>query len=304
MTSKEVVEAFLRKCKVKRLAEGTVKSYQYSLLTFTNFYAEEIDKLSQDDIDDYLIEISESGLQETTQYNKAKDFRIFVKWCQDQGILSDKLKVPVQKANEPMIHPLDDKQLKLIYEVCLSRNSFARYRDYTLMRLLEESGMRISEAIRLNINDVDLKEGVISITKAKNKKARVTYFTPAFGRELDKYIKLRNNVLKQVNIKSDILFIANQDSRDKRVGKSYSIKTFQHRLNEYGDYAGIPVRVSPHTFRHTFAKNFLFNGGDVFTLQDILGHSSLDMVRRYAKLFNSKRQAVYLDVMSKRKKKK
>ena len=68
-------------------------------------------------------------------------------------------------------------------------------------------------------------------------------------------------------------------------------RTFQVRLREYGQAAGITgIRVSPHTLRHTFAKKWILNGGDVFSLQKILRHSSMDMVRRYVNLFSNEVQ--------------
>jgi len=95
---------------------------------------------------------------------------------------------------------------------------------------------------------------------------------------------LRHFICERGDVKTDVLFVTVNHT------KLHS-RTFQENLSDYGKSAGLrSVRVSPHTFRHTMAKFYILNGGDAFTLQQILGHSTLDMVRHYVQLFRSEVQ--------------
>jgi integrase/recombinase XerD len=161
------------------------------------------------------------------------------------------------------------------------------------MKVLEETGLRISECLKIRINDLNLKEGTIFIPETKNRKNRVVYFTPGLSKEIKLYMELRQQFLFTKKLAATSLFCNNN-------GGELNISTIQDAITLYGKIAGLDyIRVSPHTFRHTFAKNFLLNGGDIFTLKDILGHSSLDMVYRYARLWDQERHQKYTTVMEK-----
>jgi len=159
------------------------------------------------------------------------------------------------------------------------------------MRLLEETGMRIGEVLNLQSRDIDLKHLTIHIRETKNKKARMTFFTQALSKEICTFLELRTKFLSIKRLVAASLFVNN-------MGQILCYRTISQNITNYGEKAGITgVRVSPHTFRHTFAKNFLINGGDIFTLKDILGHSTLDMVYRYARLWDNQRSDQYQRVM-------
>ena len=143
-------------------------------------------------------------------------------------------------------------------------------RDYALCVLLLDCGARISEALGAGLADVDGAEGTLLVMGKGGKERRVPFGNLA-KRSLAKWLAVRGEIPGQ-----EALFV---NRYGDRLGRERA-----HRLIAgYGKKAGIQgVRVSPHTFRYTFATMWLRNGGDLFTLQRILGHSSLEMVRRYA----------------------
>lgn len=284
------MEQFLKKSRIKN-NEKTTENYKLSLTTFKNFYAGELDKLSLDDIDDYTISLQDKGLKLTTINNRLRDLRVFLNWCYKNKYI-ERIEIHLLKNHEIDIMPLELEQLKEIYEACRYNESFCNYRDYIIMRILEETGIRISECLKLRINDVDLDRQTIKINLTKNKKNRPVYFTQAMLKELKKYLELRQQFLYNKNLAATSFFVTNS-------GGQPSKRNIQARIKKYGELAGIPVRVSPHTFRHTFARNYLVNGGDMIVLQEILGHSSLDMVRRYVRLFSHDKQDQYNTVMAK-----
>lgn len=293
MNLQEALDKFYRKKKIECIAVKSLDNYRYNLSTFRSFYNARVDELTEDDIDDYVLWLQEeTDLKLTTVNNKIKDLRAFLNFCFKQGITHGRFEIKLLRIREPDIIPFSDHQLRELYEACLiSGKETYNYRDYVLMRMLEETGMRIGEALRLNINDVDLKRNVIQLRHTKNGKSRVTYITTALHKEIKKYLEVRQNFLYDKNLAATSFFI-------NRTGGRLCHKTIQEKIAEYGRFAGITgVRCSPHTFRHTFAKNYLMNGGDVFTLKDILGHSSLDMTYRYARLFGVEQQKQYIKVM-------
>lgn len=301
MTVAEAMEKYLKKCRVRNLAAKTIEGYQSNMLSFAKFYVGELEDLQQDDIDDYVLELQDSGINTTTVNNKLRDLRAFLNFYKTSRVVDKEIKITLINVNESEIMPLEPGQLKDLYDVCLmgekyvyyNGKGFCHYRDYVLMRILEETGMRISEVLRLQVRDVDVNKQTINIRQTKNKKARVTYFTRTLLQEMKKYLELRQQFLYNKRLAGTSLFVNNQ-------GQPLQVRSIQQNITRYGEKAEIQgVRVSPHTFRHTFAKNYLMNGGDIFTLQDLLGHSSLEMVRRYARLFSAQRQIQYQHVMEK-----
>ncbi len=148
----------------------------------------------------------------------------------------------------------------------------AGQRDHALMLLLLDSGLRISEALSLRVDDVNWNEAVLTVI-GKGGKERQVPFGAKVKRELWRYASKRGQIPGQ-----DFLFV-------NRTGERLAVRQLQANLRRYAEKAQVKgVRVSPHTLRHTFAKMWILNGGDPFSLQKILGHTTMDMVRRYVDL--------------------
>jgi integrase/recombinase XerD len=143
-----------------------------------------------------------------------------------------------------------------------------------------DTGLRISEAISLKLEDIDWNRNSVKVM-GKGSKERIVPFGRAVRKALMAYLDRRGN------LDTDMLFVTEYGETVRRQKALEAIKAL-------GKKAGITgVRVSPHTLRHTFAKTFLVNGGDPFTLQQILGHTTLDMTRKYIALANSDLQTAH-----------
>ena len=160
------------------------------------------------------------------------------------------------------------------------RKSFAlRYptsaRNVALILLLLDTGLRVSEAARLKVGNVDLATGETTVEphgSGRKTKSRHVYLGKVARRAVWKYLAQREDAM-QFNAP---LFVTEDD---KPMSK-FSIGLVIRRI---GKRAGVP-NAHPHRFRHTFAVQYLRNGGDTFTLQRLLGHSTMEMVRRYLDL--------------------
>ncbi len=154
------------------------------------------------------------------------------------------------------------------------RSKFTGYRDYFLMLLLYETGVRISEAEGITVPNINWRERKIKVY-GKGRKERYVPFQKTLELHLRQYLEIRGL------LDHDFLFVIIDNTPMK-------VRTMQENIQAYGVAAGIKgVRVSPHTFRHTMAKAYIMNGGDPLSLQIILGHATLDMVRNYVNLFSS-----------------
>lgn len=296
---------YITKCKVKNLRDATINGYTLSLKQFQAWLKENgrtLEILTDDDIDDYIVFLKDKRTSLVTVNDKLRDLRAFInfsiekKWCPP-------LKVRLLKIDEPEIIPFTDEQLIEIYDACRggkNGRTYDKIRDYTMMRLMEETGIRLAECTNLEIDDINMKDNNIRLKKTKNHKVRYAYLTPAMKKELKIYLDTRTAFMKNNGIKENQnLWLA---SRTTQPGKPVAARTFEGKITRYGELAGISIRVSPHTFRHTFARNYIINGGDIYHLKELLGHSSLEMVLKYVRLFGKDRQNNYLKVMERREK--
>lgn len=147
-------------------------------------------------------------------------------------------------------------------------------RDRCIILLLVDTGLRASELCDLRIADLDMSRNRITVRHGKGDKARFVQFGKRAAKALWRFLTPR--------------LPAADDERLITVGPQDDPRPMDRRqlglqLARIGERAGVP-NVYPHRFRHTFAITYLRNGGDLFTLQELLGHSDLAMVRRYARI--------------------
>ena len=185
-------------------------------------------------------------------------------------------KIPVPRGTIKVLNTFSREQITAMLEVCY-KNGDIGYRNMTIILLFLDTGLRASELISISLEDIDLEDGLIKIRRAKGNKERQVPIGSLVQKSLWKYINhYRPN---PVTLEVSQLFLGDH-------GIPLSMNGVQQMVRRYGRYAGIcGVRCSCHTFRHTFAKNYILNGGDIFSLQRILGHSSLASVRTYLNLF-------------------
>jgi len=183
-------------------------------------------------------------------------------------------KLTLLKAPKDTIHTFTHDQVLQLLRMP-NQKTFTGLRDYTIMIILLETGIRIGELLALTLKDVHLKERELRIAMGKGNRARIVPFQKTCAQVLKSYLAERGTAL------TDALFISLEN-------EPLHIRSIQDRITDYGKMARITgVRVSPHTFRHTMAKMYIRNGGDPFSLQQILGHLSLEMVHTYVRLFSN-----------------
>lgn len=282
LTFEEMVKSFLLHSRAKNLSPRSITFYEYALHYLQSVFQKQgltldIYTLTAKQIKEHFIGyMLEHGLASKTVNGRIASCKVFFRYLFDEGIISQNLaeQFDLIFAEKKMIQTLTKEQMIGLLNQP-NQNTFTGFRDYTIMLILLETGIRISECIGLEIDDVNLKEQEIRIKMGKGRKSRRVPIQKTCVQVLKKYIEERGEA------DTTALFI-NVDNGP------LNKRTVQENIQEYGKMAGISgVRVSPHTFRHTMAKFYILNGGDIFTLQQILGHSTLDMVRHYVELFGT-----------------
>jgi len=193
-------------------------------------------------------------------------------------------KITIPKPPKKVITPFSEEQIRALLNTIDTKSTIG-FRDWTIILTLLDTGIRVSELTDLKLDDVNLAQRCLKV-RGKGNKERIVPIGISVQRAIAKYLtKYRTNPIYPL---SDNLFL-NRDSIPLTPNRIESI------IERYASKAGIQgVRSSPHTFRHTFATTYLRNGGDVFTLQRILGHETLDIVRNYVNLAQYDLQEAHL----------
>lgn len=218
------------------------------------------------------------GLSPATVNIRTRTLKCLLKFLYDEKYLQEDLskRLKLQKVTEDTIGAFTKEEMLLLLSQPNQRE-YTGFRDYVLMTLLLDTGMRINEALQMQVNHIDFNKQLIQIpaSHSKNGKARTVPITRKSS-ELLKTLVDENN--KQFNRVISFVFLLNN-------GEPLTYHQAYSQIKAYGEKVDIiSARVSPHTFRHTFAKHFIMNGGDVFTLQKILGHADIKMCRRYVQM--------------------
>ncbi|WP_096187948.1 tyrosine-type recombinase/integrase [Evansella halocellulosilytica] len=283
MTFDEALELFIDDAKRKGLREFTVVYYRRECNDFRKWLAKIdhsllIGEVVRDHINDYVEDMQqERELKPGTINAKLRAVRTFFHYLYgDAKIIAENpmYKYPLLKERKGNIETFTMKQLQALLNAP-DRRTFTGQRDYTYMLLLLETGIRLNESAGILLEDAKLSEGVIFIRNTKNHFHRYVPIQSKMKDQLRRYIKLRGIC------ETEYLFVTLEE-------KAMTRSTLQKIVSHYGKLAGIKgVRLSPHTFRHTFAKLSVMNGAGVFELQKILGHSTMDMVRTYVNLYSN-----------------
>lgn len=240
-----------------------------------------------DTVRTYLASIAEHNYSKSTTARKIATLRSFYKFLVKRGYLSNN---PVAAVRSPK---LDKKLPKFLeYEDIIRlletppANHWLGLRDRAMMESLYSTGIRVSELVGLNIDDVDFLGEVLHI-RGKGKKERITPIGTSALRAIQAYTELRNKRAAS-NGKFDpkVLFV-------NKHGKRLSTRSVRRKMDKYLEMAGLDPSISPHTLRHSFATHMLNNGADLRSVQELLGHQSLSTTQIYTHLTTARLKEQY-----------
>lgn len=272
-TLKHHTQDFLMYCRQKGHAPGTQAAYTQALSKFVLYaeaagitHAEEVTRAFMRDYAQHLTETLSPG----AAHARLRPLKTFFTWLEDDEVLrkSPMSRVPMPKLSRQILPAIDADQVKILLDV--AQHSRHPLRDRAVLAALFDTGVRVSELCGIHLPDVQAG-GRIHVRQAKGGRGRVVPISRVGLRHLTRYIDNERPRTQRPEV-----FLSNEDTPMNRD----SVKQMLERLCRA---ANLPV-FTPHTFRRGFAVNYLRNSGDVFTLQRILGHTTLEMTNRYAVL--------------------
>ena len=239
---------------------------------------------TQVDLKDTVLRMREAGLKETGCNAVLRAVNAYLHWSSGSerkcGAGCTHPRIAQLKEPQNVLPTLTEAQVKLIVNWKPRAKSFYDRRLHLLALFLLDTGCRISEALSLRVSDVDL-ENMLATLSGKGRKERIVPFSFALRKAVHRFVK-------DFNLRPDsALFATHEGTAVRRMTALRSVKLLCERLGFD------PPGRTLHAFRHTFAVFYLRRGGSVFHLQKVLGHSSLEMTRRYANLVTADLQAVH-----------
>lgn len=275
--------------KVKQSSSNTVSSYIRDIRQFTLWLDEnsctDVVSVQPEQFHSYLLYLQQQGRSASTVSRNLASLKNFYSYLVSAGFLeispipSD---IHVERSEKKLPQILSGKEVErlLAQPVCIDPKG---YRDKAMLEVMYATGIRVSELIDLNIEDVNLDLGVIKCIGSKKTRAIPLY--PAALRALSVYLRdIRTGMVSDPNERA--LFVNISGVRMSRQG-------FWKILKQYQNKAGIEKEITPHTLRHSFAVHLLENGADLGSLQELMGHSDISSTQLYTNMINQRLKSVY-----------
>jgi len=288
----------------KNRSQKTLENYKHYLERF--FKWAKIDSPSQivtDKVWQYRLYLNrikghnDEELKQITQNYHIIALRGFLKYLAKKDIKSlPPEQVELGQQHREQVEFLLEEELKRLLESPISALDSAKnenerlivLRDKAILELLFSSGLRVSELVSLNTEDVNFDRGEFSIT-GKGKKTRVAFLSDDAKEALKRYIKARKDIEEALFIRLNKL----SNTKNTDTSKRLTSRSIQRLVSYYAKMAGIVKHVTPHTIRHSFATNLLFNGADIRSVQTMLGHSNIATTQIYTHVTNKRLKDVH-----------
>ena len=273
----------------KRTSTNTEVSYQRDLKKLVSYLhskgIQEITEVSELDLQGYIHEPERENFASSTISRSVASIRALFQYLQKEGVIrndpSDVLKPPKVEKKAPGILSVEDVDKLLKQPDTVTPKGI---RDTAMLELLYATGMRVSELLRLTVDDLNLEFGYVNCHD--NGKERVIPIGNVSRKALMHYMEsARPYFVKNENEKA--LFT-------NCSGKAMSRQGFWKVLKGYADEAGIQGDITPHTLRHSFAVHMLQNGADVKSVQEMMGHSDISTTQIYLGMNMNKMRDVYM----------
>lgn len=274
--------------KVKKASSNTVASYMRDIRQFSDWLDStsvlEISSAKQVHISEYLDHLQQEGRSGATLSRTLASLKNFYAYLVSSGFLEESPVVDIQvdRGEKKLPQILSSREIELLLNQPVVSDPKG-CRDKAMLEIMYATGVRVSELIGLNVDDVNLDAGVIKCAGAK--KFRMIPLYPAAMKALQVYMKgVRAGLVADPD--EQALFVNVFGVRMSRQG-------FWKILKHYQAEAHIEKEITPHTLRHSFAVHLLENGADLDSLQELLGHSDISSTQMYTHMVNQKLKSVY-----------
>ena len=284
---KEEINSFLNYLTVEKgFSDNTVAAYRNDLFGLIKFVEEGARKqgstaswanFGRQGMMSYLLDLNQRSYAPTTRARKVAAARSFFKFLTAEKIITED---PTENVKSPSVgrslpKPISVSQVRALLEQPMKRATPEAKRDEAMLQLLYASGMRVSELVSLNLEDVNIEGGDVRCF-GKGHKERIIPIHQQAAKVVEEYIKeARPRLARRAGEKA--LFLNRRGDRLTRQG-------FWQILKEYAKAVGLEGEVTPHTLRHSFATHMLSGGADLRAVQELLGHANISTTQVYTHL--------------------
>ena len=288
---KRAIYDFSTYLKLERsFSENTINSYKSDITQLFCFCSERginsIESISEEILDAYLADIQQNSISKRSQARKISSIKAIFHFFEIEGIIKvnpcEKIDTPKINRNIPDVLSVEEVET-ILNSIDLSEQF--GHRNRAIIETLYSCGLRVSELVNLRISNLYLKDGFIKVEGKGSKQRLVPIGEIAINQIVNYYnIRRRGKIHKDAE---DILFL-------NRSGKRLTREMIFLIVKDCAERAGIDKKISPHTFRHSFASHLIENGADLRAVQEMLGHESILTTEIYTHIDQSKWQNTIL----------
>ncbi|MGL4848972.1 MAG: tyrosine-type recombinase/integrase [Clostridium sp.] len=301
LSFEDAINDFMIYCTNKDLTKKTMRSYESTLKLFAKYMEDDKNiysplKVKTKDVKEYIEFTKDKGkysyvgdvesiksnnpsargdfgkpVSMWTVNNYLRNIKVFFNWLSEGEVIKENPTIQLRQykhSRKPKAEISDFEFNRLIKSLDLSK--FTEYRDYVILQLLMDTGMRIGETLSLNTEDILIDKKAIFILAdiAKGRKDRYVFFSTIMQGILRKWLDYKERYYD-----TEYLFISSR-------GNKFNLMNFEKNLKQYCKKAKLDKNITCHQIRNNFSKRFLLNGGDIFILSKILGHSSITVTEQ------------------------
>lgn len=282
------VERFLRYLHHERnAAELTIKSYREDLTSLAEYFGTERDiaTFTPPELRTYVAALHEAGYAKTSVARRLASLRSFFRYAQREGLVTTNPAKPLRnpRPDRKLPHFLTTPDIGKLLASPPIDGGFG-LRDRAILETMYSAGLRVSEAVGMNDEDLDFAQGIVRI-RGKGRKERFGHLGSHASRALQKWLKVRKLAPSVAGRKAPVF--------TNKFGKRLTTRSVARMLEKYLKLSGLDLRTTPHTLRHSFATHLLDNGADIRSVQELLGHKSLVTTQIYTHLSTANLRAAY-----------
>ena len=309
MTLESLIAEFLEYLEIQKgCSPLTIRDYRHYLKRFHNWLTENSpaakpDQINLDLVRRYRLYLAHLRardgvpLERVTQSYHIIALRAFLRYLlvqRDIPTLSpDKVELPKQVPRS--VSFLNSDQIeRLLDSPKIASN--AGLRDRTILETLFSTGLRVSELVSLNRDQIDLERKEFGV-KGKGNKIRVVFLSDTAAQWIERYLRSRQDHFKPLFIRYSGKVDAQKNGEKMRL----TARSIQNIVSKYAKRSGLPIEATPHTLRHSFATDLLISGADIRSVQEMLGHESIRTTQVYTHVTNRHLKEVHKAFHSKSK---
>lgn len=270
---KKASEEFYRHNTVKGLAEDTQKMYRWYVEAFIRWYGEEknLTNITEETLEDYICKKQEEGIKMVSIATYMIHLRAFFNFCVSRKYM-EPIEILIPKYEEELKEPYSNEEMERLLAKPVT-NNWVEYRNWVMVNYFFATGQRLSTVLNIKIAHLDLINARVKLSWNKDKKQKYMPLSSALVKILSEYIS-RSNLQEQ-----DYLF-------PEYEGKKLQKRSAEDAIADFNQSRGVE-KTSIHLFRHTFAKNYIQNGGNPVKLQKLLNHKTIEQTMKYVNLYST-----------------